>query len=100
MKIPKGGSWVDIVTITLASAAGIAAYGFALQGRCVAKSNGVEAALFWLAGTLLVFPSLVDAIVKPLMGRGMPFPEPIGVIVLVAAIALQMARRRVTAPVA
>jgi len=100
MKIPKGGSWVDIVTITLASAAGIAAYGFALQGRCVAKSNGVEAALFWLAGTLLVFPSLVDAIVKPLMGRGMPFPEPIGMIVLVAAIALQMARRRVTAPVA
>ncbi len=94
MNIPKGGSWVNIVTITLASAAGIAAYGFALQGRCVAKSNALEAALFWLAGTLLVFPSIIDAITKPLSGQGIPFPELTGLAVLVLAITVQVLRGR------
>ena len=98
MKIPKGGDWTSIVTITLATAAGIAAYGFALQGRCVKKSNVMEAALFWLAGTLLVFPSLLDAILQPLAGRTLPWPELSGVAVLVVAIAIQTMRGREARP--
>ena len=97
LKIPPGGTWVNIVTITLATAAGIAALGFALQGRCLAKSNPVEAALFWIAGLLLVFPSLIDGVLKPLTGHVFPYPEPIGVLILLAGIGLQGMRRRAAA---
>ncbi len=92
LKIPKGGSWVDIVTISLATAAGIMALGFALQGRCLKKSNVVEAGMFWLAGVLLVFPSVLDAVLTPLIGRGIPYPELAGVGVLLAGVALQAMR--------
>ncbi len=93
MKIPKGGSWVDIVTITLATATGIAAYGFALQGRFLKKSTFIETAIFALAGTFLVFPSLIEVITAPLMGRAWPYPEPTGIVVLLAGAALQWMRR-------
>ncbi len=93
MKIPKGGSWVDIVTITLATAAGIAAYGFALQGRFLKKSTYIETAIFALAGTFLVFPSLIEVITAPLMGHAWPYPEPTGIAVLLAGTALQWMRR-------
>ena len=93
MKIPKGGDWTHIVTITLATAAGIAAFGFALQGRLMKPSTVVETGLFWLAGTLLVFPSLLDAVTRPLAGAVLPYPELAGVAVLLAGTALQMVRR-------
>ena len=92
LKIPKGGDWTNIVTITLATAAGIAAFGFALQGRMMKVSTVVETGLFWLAGTLLVFPSLLDAITRPL-GAVLPFPELAGLAVLVAGAGLQYVRR-------
>ena len=93
LKVPNGGSWVDIVHITLAATAGIAAFGFALQGRCLAKSNAAEGAMFWLAGVLLVFPSVLDAILTPLVGRGLPYPELVGLILLASAILIQSVRR-------
>ncbi len=94
LKIPPGGSWVDIVTITLATAAGIAALGFALQGRLFVRSNRLEAGLFWLSGLFLVFPSLIEVVTRPLIGRPWPYPELTGVAVLLMAGVLQWLRRR------
>jgi TRAP transporter 4TM/12TM fusion protein len=68
MKVPKGGSWIDIVEITLESAAGIAMLAFAAQGWLLKRSNAIESALFMAGGLLLVFPSIVGAIVRPLTG--------------------------------
>src|SRR5258708_33573455 len=62
LQIPKGGSWVDIVTVTLETLAGIALLGFAFQGRLMKKSNALETSLFSLGGLLLVFPELIAAI--------------------------------------
>jgi TRAP-type uncharacterized transport system fused permease subunit len=68
LNIPKGGSWLDIVEIALTSAGGIAALAFALQGWMLKKNTPVETLLFGLAGVLLLFPAVVDAILGPLLG--------------------------------
>jgi TRAP-type uncharacterized transport system fused permease subunit len=68
LKTPKGGSWLDIVEITLESAAGIAMLAFAAQGWLLKKNTMMESALFILGGLLLVFPSVVGAIIRPLTG--------------------------------
>ncbi len=94
LKVPSGGSWVDIVHISLAATAGIAAFGFALQGRCLVKSKPAEGAMFWLAGVLLVFPSVLDAILTPLAGRGLPYPELVGLVLLASAILIQSVRKK------
>ena len=96
MKIPKGGDWTNVVTITLATAAGIAAYGFALQGRLMKPSTSFETVIFALAGTLLVFPSLLDAITMPLAAFKLPHPELAGLAVLLAGAGIQYARGAVT----
>jgi TRAP-type uncharacterized transport system fused permease subunit len=68
LKVPPGGGWLDIVQIVLETAAGIAALAFAAQGWFLKKSNVLETVLFAFAGVLLVFPSVLDAIVRPLTG--------------------------------
>ena len=44
LKVPPGGSWVDMVSVTLETLAGIAVLGFAFQGRFLRKSKAVETA--------------------------------------------------------
>ncbi len=68
LKVPKGGNWIDIVEITLETAAGIAILACAMQGRMLKRNNWVEAVLLTLAGLCLVFPILVGAITSPLTG--------------------------------
>ena len=68
LKLPKGGGWLDIVEIFLETAAGIAMLAFAAQGWFMKKSNVLETALLALAGLFLVFPSLLSAILRPLLG--------------------------------
>lgn len=67
-KIPKGGSWIDMVTMTVEVAVGIVFLAFAFQGLARKRNNALEAALFFVAGLLFVFPSLINAIVLPLTG--------------------------------
>jgi TRAP transporter 4TM/12TM fusion protein len=61
--LPKGGSWVDVVKVTLETLAGIAVLAFAFQGRFVKRSNALETILFTVAGMLLVFPELIGTII-------------------------------------
>ena len=68
LKIPKGGSWLDILEITLEAAAGITALGIAMQGRLLRPSTRLETGIFILTGVLFIFPAIIDAILKPLTG--------------------------------
>jgi len=68
LTVPKGGSWVDIVEITLETGAGIAVLALATQGWFLKKSTPVETVLFALSGLLLVFPAIISVLVKPLLG--------------------------------
>jgi TRAP transporter 4TM/12TM fusion protein len=101
LKMPKDGSWLDVIEIALTSATGIAALAFALQGWMLKKNNPIETLLFGLAGLLLLFPTLVDALLGPLLGISFAPAMPglrIGLHVFVglaagaAAIALQRLR--------
>ena len=105
LNLPKGGGWLDVVEITLSSAAGIAALAFAVQGWMLKKNNPVETLLFGLAGLLLLFPTLVDAVLGPLVGFDFAPAVPglrvglhvfVGLAAGAAAIALQ--RLRPTTP--
>jgi TRAP-type uncharacterized transport system fused permease subunit len=102
LAIPKGGTWLDVVEIALTSAAGIAALAFALQGWMIKKNSPIETLLFALAGLLLLFPTLVDALLGPLLGIGFAPAMPglrvglhvfVGLAAGAAAVALQRLRR-------
>jgi TRAP-type uncharacterized transport system fused permease subunit len=108
LKIPKGGGWLDIVGIFLETAMGVAMLGFAVQGWFLRKSTAIESALFLAGGLLFVFPSVLDAVVRPLtgialdaflpglsdLGIRMGPNVPLGLAAFVAAALLQRTRRQ------
>ncbi len=110
LKIPKGGNWLDIVEITLETAAGIALLAFAFQGRFRRANTPVETALFVAAGVLFVFPAIISAVLKPLTGLDveayLPLLGGLGIHVgfnvvlgaLLGAAAIMMQRVRPAAP--
>ncbi len=91
LKVPPGGSWADIVIVTFETLAGIAVLGFAFQGRFLRKSTILETSLFTLSGMLLVFPELIESILK--LGA-LPLPQPHILAFVVAAAAALMQRMR------
>lgn len=78
LKIPKGGSVVDIIWITAVTAAGLAALSAAAQGWALRRTLLAERLLFALVGLLLVFPSLLEAALETLTGLDIPHPAPFG----------------------
>ncbi len=78
LKIPKGGSWVDIVWITFITAAGLAALAASAQNWALRRTTTAERVLFLMAGLLLVFPSLLEAMMEGLTGLDIPHPAPFG----------------------
>jgi TRAP transporter 4TM/12TM fusion protein len=91
LKVPPGGSWLDIVTVTLETLAGIAMLGFAFQGRFLRQSTAVETTLFTLGGLLLVFPELLATIVR-LFGVDLPFPHMLALVLAIVGVLLQWVR--------
>jgi TRAP-type uncharacterized transport system fused permease subunit len=79
LAVPKGGTWWDIVWITLLAALALIALAGAAEGWLLKKTSGAERLLLLVAGLLLVYPrALYDAI---------------GFALLVAAVGLQLVRR-------
>jgi TRAP-type uncharacterized transport system fused permease subunit len=68
LKVPKGGSWLDIVEVFLESAAGIAMLAFAAQAWFLKRNTVLETALLAVGGLLLVLPAVVGVFLKPLTG--------------------------------
>jgi TRAP-type uncharacterized transport system fused permease subunit len=78
LKIPHGGSWVDIALITLKAAAGLAALAAAAQGWALRRTTPLERGLLVLAGLLLVFPSLLEALMEAITGRDISYTATFG----------------------
>jgi TRAP-type uncharacterized transport system fused permease subunit len=88
MKVPKDGSVYDIVWITLKTAIGLGALAAAAQNWAVRKNTQTERGLWLLAGLLLVFPSLLEALAETITGLDVPHPAPFG-LALAAALLLK-----------
>jgi TRAP transporter 4TM/12TM fusion protein len=98
MKIPAGGSWVDIVMITAKIAAGLAALAAAAQGWALRRTTGGERILLTLAGLLLVFPSLIEALLEFIVGRDLSYTATLGVVIAVAVLIKQRMQPAPPAP--
>ncbi|MDB5558761.1 MAG: C4-dicarboxylate transporter permease, partial [Enterovirga sp.] len=92
LSIPKGGSWVDIVMITLKTAVGLAALAAAAEGWALRRTTPVERALLTLAGLLLVFPSLIEALGEAITGRDLDYTEILGLAIAAGVLGWQTRR--------
>ena len=89
MKTPPGGSWVDIVIITLKTATGLGALAAAAQNWALRKNTAVERVLWVIGGLLLVFPSLLEAMAEEMSGYDVPHPAPFGLVIIIALLVRQ-----------
>src|SRR3954452_13350491 len=79
LNIPKDGSIVDIIEITVKTGLGIIALAAGTQGFALRKTTTMERALLIVAGLLLVFPSLIEAGIEAIIGRDIDYTEFLGV---------------------
>ena len=89
LTVPKGGSAWDIVWITFKSGVGLLAFAAAAQNWVLRRNTTLELIMFLLAGSLLVFPSLLDAPLERVTGLDIPEPGLIGLAIAVIAIFMQ-----------
>jgi TRAP-type uncharacterized transport system fused permease subunit len=89
LQIPKGGSVVDIVRVTVQTAAGLAALAFAAQRWALRRNTGAETVLFGLAGFILIFPGSVDSLAERMIGRDIAYGAPLGFLLAVAMLVKQ-----------
>ena len=88
LRLPPDGTWVDIVMITVKSAVGLGALACAAQGFAFRRTTALERTGLLLAGLLLVFPSLLEALIEALIRQDISYTAGLGV-VLFAAILLK-----------
>ncbi len=81
LNIPKGGSWVDIFEITLKTTLGLMALAAAAQGWALRATTLIERGLLVLSGLLLVFPSLIEAVIEAAIGRDISYTYVPGVLI-------------------
>jgi TRAP transporter 4TM/12TM fusion protein len=89
LKLPPGGSVLDMIWITFLVAVGLAALAAAAQSWALRRLTSVERGLLILAGLLLVFPSLIEALVEAASGLDVPHPGLIGLGVAVGVLVRQ-----------
>jgi TRAP transporter 4TM/12TM fusion protein len=89
MKIPKDGSAWDIVLVTAKAAAGLGALACAAQNWALRQNTLLERGLWLLAGLLLVFPSLLEAMAETISGYDVPHPAPFGLAIGIALLLKQ-----------
>jgi TRAP transporter 4TM/12TM fusion protein len=90
LNIPKGGSWVDIVEITVKTTLGLVALACVAQGWALRQNTRIESSLLLLSGLLLVFPSLIEALVETIIGRDISYTYLPGLIIAGAVLLWQM----------
>ena len=89
LKLPKDGSWIDIVLITGKAALGLAALAAAAQGWALRRTTLPERLALVLAGLLLVFPSLLEALMEAVIGRDISYTATFGLAVGAAVLLKQ-----------
>src|SRR2546425_1955669 len=100
LKIPKDGSVWDIVLVTAKTAARLAALASAAQNWALRQNTPIERALWLLAGLLLVFPSLLEAMAEAVSGYDVPHPAPLGLAIAGALLLRQFMTPSATAKAA
>jgi TRAP transporter 4TM/12TM fusion protein len=90
MKIPKNGSWLDIVEITFKTTLGLMALAAAAQNWTLRRNTSLERALLVLSGLLLVFPSLIEALVETMIGRDISYTFVPGLLIGLGVLMWQM----------
>jgi TRAP-type uncharacterized transport system fused permease subunit len=101
LKLPKDGSWIDIVVITAKATLGLAALAAAAQGWALRKATVAERLLLALAGLFLVFPSLLEALIEAVIGRDISYTATFGLAIAAAVLLRQrmsMARIQASPP--
>jgi TRAP-type uncharacterized transport system fused permease subunit len=78
MKIPKDGTFYDIIWVTLKTGIGLGALAAAAQNWALRRNTAVERGLWLLSGLLLVFPSLLEGLAETITGLDVPHPAPFG----------------------
>jgi TRAP-type uncharacterized transport system fused permease subunit len=81
LKIPKDGSWIDILSITAKTTFGLLALAAAAQNWALRRNTALERALLVLSGLLLVFPSLIEAVAEAALGRDINYTFVPGVLI-------------------
>ena len=89
LKVPKDGSWIDIVLITAKATLGLAALAAAAQGWALRKTTLAERLLLVLAGLFLVFPSLLEALMEAVIGRDIDYTATFGLAIGAAVLLRQ-----------
>jgi TRAP-type uncharacterized transport system fused permease subunit len=89
LKVPKDGSWIDILMITAKTALGLLALASAAQNWALRRTTALERALLVLSGLLLVFPSLIEAIIESIIGRDINYTFVPGVVIGVGVLLWQ-----------
>jgi TRAP-type uncharacterized transport system fused permease subunit len=100
LNIPKGGSWVDIIQITAKTALGLVALGAAAQNWGLRRNTGLERVLYLVAGLLLVFPSLMEALVEAVIGRDISYTATLGLVIGAAVVLWQALKPGARSPAA
>jgi TRAP transporter 4TM/12TM fusion protein len=78
---PEGGSWVDIVVITVKTALGLAALAAAAQGWALRRTTLLERGLLLVSGLLLIFPSLLEALAELITGHDISYTATVGIVI-------------------
>jgi TRAP-type uncharacterized transport system fused permease subunit len=89
LKIPAGGSWIDILLITAKAALGLAALAAAAQGWALRKTTAAERLLLVIAGVFLVFPSLLEAAMETVIGRDISYTATFGLAIIAGVLLKQ-----------
>src|SRR6185503_17379485 len=89
LQVPKNGSWVDIVQITVKTGLGLAALASAAQGWAIHKATAAERLLLLLAGLLMVFPGLLEAGMEAIIGVDLDYTATFGILIAAAVLIKQ-----------
>ncbi len=89
LKVPVGGSWIDVLLITAKTALGLAALAASAQGWALRRTTTTERMLLALAGLLLVFPGLLEALIEPMLGRDVGYTATFGLAIAAAVLLKQ-----------
>jgi TRAP-type uncharacterized transport system fused permease subunit len=100
LKIPKDGTWLSIVWITLRAALGLAALSAAAQNWGLRHNTPIERVLYLFAGLLLIFPSLIEAGAEWASGRDIEYTGTLGLVIGLGLVLWQRMRPGAPAPAA
>jgi TRAP transporter 4TM/12TM fusion protein len=93
LAIPKGGSWIDIVEITIKTTFGVLALAAVAQNWALRQTTPLERGLLLLSGLLLVFPSLIEAVLESITGMDLSYTYVPGLIIGLGVLAWQAKTR-------